>query len=239
MKRDSSGRTSGGSTSGRQSGASRKPVVCLLSTHPLVLPELQRSLSSLRCHIVRRQLDIAHTSDVHSMPVPVASLYVVDGHSLGPAVEGLVVGIRYRYPKRHVIVLVEETTEIHGFPLLRLGVKGLVRYKDVGTQLAPAVRLIATGGIWVPRDLMSRYLEMGQTPRTVRPASTGSEGLSRREKEVLGLLLKNFSNKEIATSLHISESTVKFHVSNVISRFGVRRRADLILRCLPETSTVQ
>jgi DNA-binding NarL/FixJ family response regulator len=220
-------------------GSSRKPTVCLLSTHPLVLPELQRCLSASKFHILSRQLDIAHTSDVHSIPLPVASVYLLDGHSIGPAVEGLVGGIRHRFSKRHIVVLVEQITELYCFPLLRLGVKGLVQYKDVCEQLVPAVRLVAGGGIWVPRALMSRYLEVGQGPRPIRLPSSGAEGLSRREKEVLSFLLKNFSNKEIATTLHISESTVKFHVSNVISRFGVRRRADLILRCLPETSLIQ
>jgi DNA-binding NarL/FixJ family response regulator len=222
----------------RRSGVPRKTVVCLLSTHPLVLPELLRYLSPVRSQIISRQLEISQSTDVHSIPLPVASVYVIDGHSIGPAVESLVVGIRFRYHKRHVVVLVEDTTDLHCFPLLRLGVKGLVRYRDM-SQLAPAVRLIASGGIWVPRDLMSRYLEMGQTVTTTRLPATGGKSLSRREKEVLGFLLKNFSNKEIATSLHISESTVKFHVSNVISRFGVRRRSDLILRFLPESATIQ
>ncbi len=53
--------------------------------------------------------------------------------------------------------------------------------------------------------------------------------LSRREHEVLDPLLGNLSNKEIARKLHISERTVKFHVSNLLSKFGVQRRADLIL----------
>src|SRR5205814_9232961 len=42
-------------------------------------------------------------------------------------------------------------------------------------------------------------------------------------------LLENLSNKEIASKLNIAERTVKFHVSNLLSKFGVRRRADLIL----------
>ena len=53
--------------------------------------------------------------------------------------------------------------------------------------------------------------------------------LSRREQEVLDSLLENLSNKEIASKLNIAERTVKFHVSNLLSKFGVRRRADLIL----------
>jgi DNA-binding CsgD family transcriptional regulator len=48
---------------------------------------------------------------------------------------------------------------------------------------------------------------------------------------VLNGLLENLANKEVADRLHISERTVKFHVSNLLAKFGVRRRADLILLC--------
>ena len=60
--------------------------------------------------------------------------------------------------------------------------------------------------------------------------------ISRREREVLDLLLENLSNKEIASKLFISERTVKFHVSNLLSKFGVQRRADLIVRWMQRTS---
>ena len=60
----------------------------------------------------------------------------------------------------------------------------------------------------------------------------GSAGkLTRREQEVLDALLENLVNKEIGSRLNISERTVKFHVSNLLSEFGVRRRADLLLLC--------
>jgi DNA-binding NarL/FixJ family response regulator len=64
-----------------------------------------------------------------------------------------------------------------------------------------------------------------------------SAELSRREQEVLSSLLENLSNKEIGNKLNISERTVKFHVSNLLSKFGVRRRADLILLCYQKRNT--
>jgi DNA-binding NarL/FixJ family response regulator len=62
--------------------------------------------------------------------------------------------------------------------------------------------------------------------------------LSRREQEVLSSLLENLANKEVAERLHISERTVKFHVSNLLAKFGVRRRADLILLCYQRRNIV-
>ena len=65
-----------------------------------------------------------------------------------------------------------------------------------------------------------------------------SADLSRREREVLDALLENLANKEIASRLNISERTVKFHVSNLLSKLGVRRRADLILLCFQHRQAV-
>lgn len=56
--------------------------------------------------------------------------------------------------------------------------------------------------------------------------------ISERERQVLEALLDNLANKEIASKLGISERTVKFHVSNLLSKFGVERRQHLISRCL-------
>jgi DNA-binding CsgD family transcriptional regulator len=53
--------------------------------------------------------------------------------------------------------------------------------------------------------------------------------LSHREKEVLELLLENLSNKEIASRLSISSRTAKFHVSNLLAKYGVGSRVDLLL----------
>jgi DNA-binding NarL/FixJ family response regulator len=59
----------------------------------------------------------------------------------------------------------------------------------------------------------------------------------RREREVLDLLLDNLSNKEIAGKLFVCERTVKFQVSNLLSKFKVQRRADLIVIWIQRTST--
>ncbi|MBI3669443.1 MAG: hypothetical protein HY237_06670 [Acidobacteria bacterium] len=65
-----------------------------------------------------------------------------------------------------------------------------------------------------------KLLEAGRSIAT--PAQ-----LTRREQEVLGGVLQNLVNKEIAARLFISERTVKFHVSALLAKFGVRSRRDL------------
>ena len=56
---------------------------------------------------------------------------------------------------------------------------------------------------------------------------TGSIKLTRREEEVLGGIMRSLANKEIASDLNLSERTVKFHVSSLLAKFGVRGRMEL------------
>jgi len=80
-----------------------------------------------------------------------------------------------------------------------------------------------------PRSVLSGFVDSILTNQSRRLKSDSVANLSRREQEVLDSLLENLSNKEIASKLNIAERTVKFHVSNLLNKFGVRRRADLIL----------
>lgn len=92
-----------------------------------------------------------------------------------------------------------------------------------------SIETVAAGGYQVPRiilsDFVSSMLKASFQPRLER----SNAGLSRREQEIMDGLLNNEANKKIANRLGISERTVKFHVSNVLRKFHVRRRAELIL----------
>jgi two-component system nitrate/nitrite response regulator NarL len=161
---------------------------------------------------------------------------VVDALGHRPATEALVVSLLERFPRARLLVVSEKFSEVNSFPLLRLGVKGLICYSEAHQQLRRALETLARGGFWVPRSVLSRFVDdiLNSVPGHRR--LSGTTGLSRREQEVLECLLENLANKEIADKLHISERTVKFHVSNLLSKFGVRRRADLILLSLQSRS---
>jgi DNA-binding NarL/FixJ family response regulator len=115
----------------------------------------------------------------------------------------------------------------------------LLTYAEAREQLPRALPLVASGGFWVPRSLLSEFVDSILTNAHGRrlKVETATQ-LSKREQEVLDALLENLANKEIASKFNISERTVKFHVSNLLSKFGVRRRADLILLCYQRRATV-
>ena len=64
--------------------------------------------------------------------------------------------------------------------------------------------------------------------RAVSGENEKSEALSDREREVLRLLADGLSNKRIGETLYISESTVKFHIRNIIRKLGVSKRTDAV-----------
>jgi DNA-binding NarL/FixJ family response regulator len=139
------------------------------------------------------------------------------------------VAVLGRQPGARVVVVAENFDQSAAFPLLRLGAKGLMTFSEAAEQLLRAVQEVASGGFWVPRTLLSRFVDETITSVRRPRGPAGPARLSRREKEVLEALLENLSNKEIASKLNMSERTAKFHVSNLLAKYGVRRRADLIL----------
>jgi len=206
--------------------------VCLLSPHPMVLDEFRRLLEDSGFQITSKQLDSMLAPDLRSLDVPRASVYVVDAHAARQATGALLGNILDKYSNARLLVVGDKLKETESYSLLRQGVKGILTYAEAREQLARALPQVASGGIWVPRPVLSRFVDsILSTAQGRRLRADSPSELSRREQEVLSGLLENLANKEVADRLHISERTVKFHVSNLLAKFGVRRRADLILLC--------
>ncbi len=214
----------------------RLQKVCVLSSHAFFLGEIQRCISKKGLKSQTRQLNML-PSPANKMPFafPRAAVYVLDAERNSEAALSIVGHIRECRPKSHVVVLAEQWTAENAVPLLRHGVKGLLTYSEAVAQLAGAVEAVAAGGYWVPRAILSSFVSsiIERPAANPRPIPARNH-VSRREREILDALLENRSNKEIANQLNISERTVKFHVSNILAKYGVQRRSDLILLRLQE-----
>lgn len=216
------------------SKSSGKPSlkVCLLSPHPMVLAEFQRLLEDSGFQITSKQLDSMLAPDLRNLDIPRATVYVIDAHAARQATGALLGNILERYSTARLLVVGDKLKEADSYALLRQGAKGILSYAEAREQLPRALPQVAAGGIWVPRPVLSRFVDSILSSTQGRRLRVDSPNdLSRREQEVLSGLLENLANKEVADRLHISERTVKFHVSNLLAKFGVRRRADLILLC--------
>ena len=203
--------------------------MCLYSFHPLLVSEFARLLPESAFRFVFHRLTVEQASELESAAIPRAAVFVVEGHARGEVTQMVVNAVLASRSGTRVLVIGEGFDENYAFPLLRLGVKGLLTYSEVPDQLARAIGVVASSGFWVPRKLLSRFVET-TVAGTKRPKSLPiARRLSPRERQVLELLLQNLSNKEVAKELHISSRTAKFHVSNLLAKHGVRRRADLIV----------
>ena len=93
-------------------------------------------------------------------------------------------------------------------------------------EIGAAVAAVARGLVVLPRALSERLL---QGPAVFGGAVEElAESLTAREREVLELLGRGLSNKMIARALHISEHTVKFHVSSIYTKLGASSRAEAV-----------
>lgn len=198
----------------------------------MVLDEFKRLLESSGFSIFAKQLDSMLAPDLRHLDIPKASVYVIDAHAARQATGALLGNILEKNENARLIVVGDKLKEGDAHALLRQGVKGILSYGEARDQLPRALPLVAAGGFWVPRELLSRFVDsILTTTQGRRLRGDAPSELSRREQEVLNSLLENLANKEVASRLNISERTVKFHVSNLLAKFGVRRRADLILLC--------
>ena len=205
---------------------SPSPTAWVFSPHPLFNEEVGRSLGEVPVDLVRLPSSLAPGPGV--LPAGQCSVAILDACLPLPSIKALVAEILAVSPQARLLAITDEMTPAAASPLLRLGVKGILTYADARQQLLPAIAAVAGGGVWVPRHILSAFLDGVVAPGSVRPMP-GGPSLSRREKEVLDTVVESLSNKEIASRLNISERTVKFHVSNLLAKFSVQRRADLIL----------
>jgi len=126
-----------------------------------------------------------------------------------------------------VLILTTFDREDYVLAALRAGAAGYL-LKDVDAdELSRVIRLIARGESFIQPAVAAKYLRM----LSQRPAEP-PEPLTARELDVLNLLAAGESNKRIAATLGIAESTVKNHVNNVLAKLQVRNRTEAALKAL-------
>ncbi len=113
---------------------------------------------------------------------------------------------------------------------IKSGAKGYL-LKDVSLEeLVGAIKTVAAGGSMVKPAVTQRLLKGLQNMRTEFSSLDRPDPLTERETEILRLMAGGYSNKEIANSLGVAEGTVKNHVSNILSKMGVRDRTRAVLK---------
>jgi len=136
--------------------------------------------------------------------------------------------LRRRLPSVRVIVLTSFTDDAKLLPAVQAGAAGYLLKNAQPQEIARAVRAAAAGDALLDPGVAARLLDSIARP----PGASRDETLTRREREVLGLIGRGFSNKRIALELGIAEKTVKTHVGHVLFKLGVPDRTSAALHAV-------
>jgi DNA-binding NarL/FixJ family response regulator len=115
---------------------------------------------------------------------------------------------------------------------IRRGAKGYL-LKDVSLdQLVGAIRTVAAGGTLIQPTITERIVNSVEHTSNEFPSLEPPDRLTAREIEVLRMMSGGHSNREIAEAFNVAEGTIKNHVSNILSKMGVRDRTRAVLKAL-------
>jgi NarL family two-component system response regulator LiaR len=134
--------------------------------------------------------------------------------------------IRQKFPEVQIIAL---TSFKEGEMIKNALEAGAIGYllKDVSAdELAEAIRAAYSGRATLSPEVAQSLVETANRPRAP------GQDLTKREREVLGLMIEGFGNKQIAGKLSVSPSTVKSHVSNILSKLGAASRTEAVTLAL-------
>jgi len=137
-----------------------------------------------------------------------------------------------QWSNARVIILTTFNDDAYVFEALRVGALGYLLKDLSGQELANAVRTVANGGALIDPSVARKVVaEFARLTPPARPMNDGlPEPLTERELDVLRLLAKGFSNREIGNKLSLTEGTVKNYVTNVLQKIGARDRTQAALR---------
>jgi DNA-binding NarL/FixJ family response regulator len=129
-----------------------------------------------------------------------------------------------------VIVLTTFDLDEYVYGALRAGASGFLLKDTTPEDLTRAIQLVAAGGALLAPTVTRRLVaEFASRPSTGNPSRAITERLTAREMEVLRLVARGMSNAELAQELVLSPLTAKTHVSRILTKLGLRDRAQLVV----------
>jgi DNA-binding NarL/FixJ family response regulator len=141
------------------------------------------------------------------------------------------------HPDAKVVVLTTFDLDEYVYGALRAGASGFLLKSADGDTLVNAVKIVAGGEALLAPEVTRRVIEEFARATRDSPSSAPEHvateeaigDLSEREVEVLQLMAQGMSNQEIAKELYLSSTTVKTHVSHILTKLGVRDRVQAVV----------
>jgi DNA-binding NarL/FixJ family response regulator len=136
-----------------------------------------------------------------------------------PGADGtdVLIAIRGEFPHARIVMLTTSDTEGEIHRALRSGASAYVLKSMPKDELLGVIRSVHSGKRHVPPEVAARLAE-----------HLGDEDLTTRELEVLRLIRDGYRNKQIADQLEIAETTVNFHIKNLVGKLGANDRTHAV-----------
>jgi DNA-binding NarL/FixJ family response regulator len=129
-----------------------------------------------------------------------------------------------------VLILTTFDLDAYVYAALRAGASGFVLKDIPPADLLAAIQVVAGGeGLLAPTVTRRLITEFARRPDPAGLPPARLDGLTGREREVLTLIARGLSNREIAEHLHLSLATVKTHVGHLLDKLHARDRAQLVI----------
>jgi DNA-binding NarL/FixJ family response regulator len=129
-----------------------------------------------------------------------------------------------------VVILTTYELDEYVFDALSAGASGFLLKAAPPEDLIRAIRVVASGEALLAPSVTRRLIEeFAKRPEPSERKPKELESLTERELEVLGEVARGLTNQEIATNLHVSETTIKTHVAHLLDKLDLRDRVQAVI----------
>jgi two-component system, NarL family, response regulator len=176
--------------------------------------------------VINREPDMEVVAEARNWPEAVEQVLknrpeiaVLDLHMRGMEPAEGIATVREKFPAAQIIIYSAFSTDEEVYQVFSAGARGYVLKGESGRDdLLACIRAVSAGEIWIHPFASSRLAERMTAPN-----------LTPREIEVLRLVVVGKSNKEIGSTLDVTEGTVKVHINHILAKLGVTGRVEAIM----------
>ncbi len=175
------------------------------------------------------KVEIVQADILEMLRDPTICVIMLGAHSDATLLQ-LMTTVRVYRDDVRIIVISSASSEESILKVIAAGAKGHIHEAATIAEMEQAIQIVASGSVWAPRRVLSMLIEQ----LTYASPASGSirAALTKREREVMELLIAGHPNKAIAKSLGIDEQTVKAYVSKLMRKVGVHSRTALTMHAV-------
>lgn len=169
-----------------------------------------------------------NSSDSNTLFI-VENLYVKMDHN------NMLYFLRDRLSERNFLCVVPELDKKVEFEYLRIGVKGILSVSDNTEKIKKAIKCLLNGEMWMRREILEEFIRSVIRVKSYseRIDDSNLTQLKQREIEILTLVAKNYSNKQIADNLFLTEKTVKNYLTKIYKKLKISSRSEVHTKIKP------